>query len=389
MSMNRKKNILFFSHTAQVSGAEMCLYELLKGLGRSHYGGLVIVPNDQPLKARIEAIGWPTHTFYIPWWVGLGRRHRWHLQDLLLGMPVRLKALREIAQKYQIDLVYTNTIVTLDGAALAKSMGLPHIWHIHELPKVQRFLKFYLPTSLLPIIVHWLSTAIVVPSAVAKRNIQWHNGKRIQIVNNGVDIPPSKKIDSHLFRQSLGIDPLKKIVAIVGSLNPNKGITDFVKAARLVRQAFKDVTFIIVGAGNRQYTQVVKETIAAEMMGGDVLLTGFRSDMDVVLHSIDILVSASRSECFPMTILEAMAAGKPVIATMSGGAQEQVVHSETGLLVPYADPQQLGHAMITLLTNDTMAKEMGRKAVERVRARFLKSNYVEGIRKVIDTCVTT
>ena len=387
--MNRKINILFLSHTAQVSGAEMCLFQLLKDLDRSQYGGLVIVPNDQLLKSKIEAVGWQTKIFNIPWWVGRGYRGRWHLQDLLLGMPERLRLLREIVKKHKIDLVYTNTIVTLDGAVLAKWMGLPHIWHIHELPKIQRFLKFYFPTSILPLIVHWLSTRIVVPSVVAKHNIQWRNGNRIHIIHNGVEIPSSKSDDVKSFKRSLGITPKKKIVAIVGSLNPNKGITDFVKAARLARQTFEDVAFIIVGTGNRQYTQVVKELIASERMESDIFLTGFRNDIDSILASIDILVSASISETFPMVILEAMAAGKPVVATKSGGAEELIVHGETGLLVPYANPQQLSLSMIELLADDAMTKEMGQKAVERVRTFFLKTNYLKGVKKVIDACVVS
>jgi len=105
------------------------------------------------------------------------------------------------------------------------------------------------------------------------------------------------------------------------------------------------------------------------------------------LSSIDILISASKFECFPTIILEAMASGKPVIASKSGGAEEQIDNGETGFLVPVGSPNLLAEKIAHLLSNDDLAINMGENGLEKVKKYYLTERYVDDIEHIIVKCL--
>jgi glycosyltransferase involved in cell wall biosynthesis len=382
-----KKNILFLSHTAQLSGAEICLLELIKGLDKNKYGGVVLLPDEQVLKTKIEAVGWETLVSPFPWWVALRKRSRWHLQDIILGMPDRIRYLKKIINKYKIDVIYTNTLAHIDGAIAAKIFCLPHIWHIHEIPSAQTYLKFYLPTKWLPMIVNNLSTEIIVPSNISSVDIKWKNSNKIHVINNGIDIKKFNVNLSNNIKQELGININSKILGMIGIISENKGQADFIEAAASISSTFKNVYYLIVGAGDELYIKFLKEKIDTLNLTDRVFFLGVRDDVPQILSSIDILISASKFECFPTIILEAMASGKPVIASKSGGAEEQIDNGETGFLVPVGSPNLLAEKIAHLLSNDDLAINMGENGLEKVKKYYLTERYVDDIEHIIVKCL--
>jgi glycosyltransferase involved in cell wall biosynthesis len=305
-------------------------------------------------------------------------------------LPERVGFLRKTIRDRKIDLVYTNTITCIDGAIAAKSEGVPHVWHIHEHITGHPDLKPYVPKLVVNRMVLALSDRIIVPS----NNLRMEYGQRnafnsVEVVYNGVDVDefamPKASSDEPDFRESLGIDRSKKVIALVGYFHEIKGQMDFVEAAGKFSGETDNLVFLLVGegVGNLEYTDAVKRRVKDLGLVKQVLFVPFQDNIHAVYRAIDICVSASRLESFSNVLVEAMAAAKPVIATCSGGPEEIVVDGETGYLVPVKHPALLAHAIGRLLSNEREAAEMGRMGLERVQKHFQKKQYVNNIQRVI------
>jgi glycosyltransferase involved in cell wall biosynthesis len=379
-----KKNVLFLAHSAQIGGAETCLLDLLSGLKKDGHGGLVLIPCDGPIKERLISIGWEVVTYPIPWWITFAGRNRWHLQDLLLGLPKRLTHICGLMKERKIDTVYTNTLACFDGALAARIAKMPHVWHIHEIFGAQREMEFYLPKWLVTLIIGHLSKCIIVPSRIARDSLTTSVMRtKARMVNNGVDLykfAPRCAVQGHTH---LGIPAGAQVVAIIGGINKNKRQADFVEAAGIVARQRDNVYFLVVGTGSSRYITSLEQRISELGLSKRFKLTGVLEDVAEILALADVLVSASLVECQPRILIEAMAMGKPVVATRSGGSEELVVHGETGLLVSTGNPPELAAAILTLLENDELAVEMGRRGRKRAEDLYSVERYVRDIEEIL------
>jgi glycosyltransferase involved in cell wall biosynthesis len=178
-------------------------------------------------------------------------------------------------------------------------------------------------------------------------------GGRVEIVNPGVDLdrfhPGS--VDARL-RAELSSDPAAPLVAILGRIDPEKGIDVVLRAVA----ALPGGHVVVVGAPNVAGAEFGAglEHLGAELLGDRVRFTGARADVPEVLRAVDVVVNASRAEPFGRTVLEAQACGVPVIGTRSGGIPEFVTDGESGLLVPPGDVDALAGALRRLFESSTL-----------------------------------
>ena len=158
--------------------------------------------------------------------------------------------------------------------------------------------------------------------------------------------------------------PDGRIVGMVGRFDPHQKDQDtLVRAIALVCQQISDVHLVFVGEGPRR-TEV--EQLASQLgMGNHVHFLGLRRDVPVLLHHLDVFVLSSRIEGESLAILEAMSAQRPIVATAVGGTPGLLANGECGLLVPPGDVQAMAQAILELLTNQTRAQELARRARER------------------------
>jgi glycosyltransferase involved in cell wall biosynthesis len=157
--------------------------------------------------------------------------------------------------------------------------------------------------------------------------------RRVQVVYNGID--PARRptaIHRHVARELLGLSPDDFVVGTVGRLDPVKNLRVMLQAHAMVMQQHPEVRAVIVGDGGER---AALEAAAAELgIASTVTFAGYRSDVRAVMPAFDVYLNCSNYEGVSLTILEAMAAGLPVIATPVGGNPEVVVDHETGFLVP-------------------------------------------------------
>lgn len=195
-----------------------------------------------------------------------------------------------------------------------------------------------------------------------------HPPSKVRIVRNGVDtgrpVPPADPVTA----ASLGIGPDDPVIGIVAALRPEKDHVTLLRAARLVLDELPETRILIVGDGT---LRPGLQQLAGELgIAGRVIFTGARSDIGELLALMDVFTLTSSSECFPMAVLEAMAAGRPAVCTAVGGIPELVEEGVTGHLVPPRDPPALARHLMALLGDRERARAMGRAGRTRVEAEF-------------------
>jgi len=189
---------------------------------------------------------------------------------------------------------------------------------------------------------------------------------QIAVVPNGIDLARFQAFSRR--------DPARKLrVALLGELTPNKGQIEFVRAAQTVAAEIDNVEFVIAGCDNSDggaYGRELKQLIGRAGLGDRIEVVESRIEVAEFLSRTDLLVSASRSEAFGLVIVEAMAAGVPVVATATDGAREIISNGETGILVAIDDVGELAAAIWRLLKNPEERRRIADNARQMVLERF-------------------
>ena len=162
------------------------------------------------------------------------------------------------------------------------------------------------------------------------------------------------------------------VCACIGRVASGKGIDDYLRAARILADRNRDVRFLMIGALSVEKSYKFEmETLARELnLEGRVIFTGQRQDVSEILRDVDVLVHPSLTEGLSNVILEAMAAGIPVVATRAGGNPELVEDGRTGFLAPVRNSAELASAVGRLLDQPAMARAFGETARQRVIDEF-------------------
>jgi len=208
---------------------------------------------------------------------------------------------------------------------------------------------------------------------VRQHVVEWVGvpAERVRLIANGVDLERfAAPHDQALARAALEIPPDPRAVGIVGRICEQKGQEDFIQAARLVVERHPATVFVVVGAADDAELLKRLHHLAAELgIKERVRFIGYQSDMPTVYAALDVVAAPSRWEGFGLALVEAMAAGRPIVATRVGAIPEVVAEGETALLVPPNDPPALAEALCALLDDRRLAAALGRAGAARA-ARF-------------------
>jgi glycosyltransferase involved in cell wall biosynthesis len=200
---------------------------------------------------------------------------------------------------------------------------------------------------------------------------------KITVVHNGIDldrferfVAPKGTCESNSHDAG---DRACVLVGTVGHLAPIKGQDVFIRAAALISARRGDVRFVVIGedkSPHMSYRRSLERLVVELGVSGIVELPGWRDDIPAVLSSMDVFVSAARSEPFGLAIVEAMAAGLPIVAAASEGALEIIDDGISGKLVPTDDAEALAQAIVDLIDNPDERLRLGRNAQLAARERY-------------------
>ena len=221
---------------------------------------------------------------------------------------------------------------------------------------------------------------LAVSDAVS-RKLQENLGlpaRKIRVVRNGVPLAQNRCPRNERLRQELLGGMTRPMVLTLARLDPQKGLPYLLEAAVNVPGAL----FVIAGEGDeRRVLEARAQTLGVQ---DRVLFLGHRDDVHDLLAACDLFVLPSLFEGFPLSVLEASAAGKPLIATAVDGTSEAIRDGETGLLVPPADPAALAAAINRLLGDSGLAARLGSAAAVYARQTFGVDRMVEAVTATYD-----
>lgn len=192
--------------------------------------------------------------------------------------------------------------------------------------------------------------------------------ERTVVVREGIDIDRVDRTPAGNVHAELWLPHGVPVVGAIGSLSTHKGHLDLIEAAALVLKATPDARFVIIGEGELHAT--LEHRVKHLHLERHVMLVGFRPDALSLLKSFDVFAASSTSEGLGVPVLEAMACGKPVVATAVGGVPEVVANGETGLLVPPRSPDAMATALVRLLRDQATREAFGQAGRARVERLF-------------------
>jgi glycosyltransferase involved in cell wall biosynthesis len=347
----------------QRGGAELALLHLLRHWRNADAEWIVIFLEDGPMVAEVQSFG--LEAYVVP----AGRLRQAH------RFISTVYQISTIAKQCKLDvLLGWMAKAHLYGSFAAKLSGIPALWYQHGVPS---------GTSWEDNIATRLPAQGIF--ACSKTAIEAQN-KLLPIRPNRIVYPcvDLEKFDAltletpDQLKAKLNLPAHCRVIGIVGRLQRWKGMHVVIEAMPQILQQHSDVHCVIVGGEHSleaDYLPAVEAQIQTLGVAKQVTITGFQTNIPEWMQAIDIMVHASDNEPFGLVIIEAMALGKPLVASASGGPTEIVTPEVDGLLTPFGDSQALANAIGRYFEDPDLAQRLGKAA--QVRAQdFSAQNYV-------------
>lgn len=381
------KTILFVHQSADLYGSDKVVFNLADRLRTYGYRTVVMLPCHGPLVAKlveaeidtlIQPVGKIARATLSPRGLLVLARDLWRLYRLS----------GELRQRYEFDLVYSNTIATVGGALLARVWHKPHVWHVHEI-----ICKPRVAARLFPHIVGWWADTVISNS---KQTAWWLESvvptlkEKNVVVWNGVGNATPKSASPCVFRQAWGVRDEEIVIALVGRINRWKGHWLLLDALeQLSRDSQHSFKLVYVGdapPGQSEIAQELRDRVKASTIRDQVVFQSFVDDIHSLWVNIDIAVVPSiEPEPFGLVAIEAMRAEKPVVGAAHGGLLEIIVDGETGTLFSPGDASALASALAALIQSSALRERYGRAGKERQQRLFSLDAQLEQTLKCLES----
>lgn len=361
-----------------VGGPALHASLLTERLDPARYDSTLAAGAVEPTEADYLALHGRTLPRLVPI-RGLGREIR-GTQDL-----AALGALVALVRRLRPHIVHTHTAKagTLGrlAARLCRVPVVVHTYHGHVLRGYFSPAKTRLFVAIERTLARLTDALVAVSPRVREELLDLGIGRahRFEVVPLGLDLErfaSSEQLRGEL-RHELGIDATVPLAGIVARLAPIKAHEVLLDAARLLGARPVPPQVVIVGDGERR--PALEARAAADGLRGRVHFLGWRADLPRIYADLDVVVLCSRNEGSPVALIEAMAAGRPVVATRVGGVPDVVTDGETGLLVPQDDPPALAQAIARVLDDGELARRLGAAGRPRAVERFGAARLVRDI----------
>lgn len=379
------RRILYVQPVAEVGGSDVALLRMVAGLDPARDRAFVVLPSDGPLTQALRAAG--ATIFIVPAMLRLTttRGPGYHVR-YLLAYPRAVLRLIRIIRRERIDLVHTNSLHAMHGFAAAWLARKPHVWHIREIVLQSRLFR-----AVQLFLARRFSDRIIAMSAAIAEQF----GADAIVLRDGIDVERfHPRNGGDRIRAELSIPRDHRVAGVVCRLDHWKGVDVFLEAAAICHRRLAKTTFIVAGGEVDGREDVARQLIAlADSLGvaDAVRFTGWRYGPDEIAEvhaALDVFVLPSTwPEPYGLVLLEAMATGKPVVATRHGGPLEICVEGETALLITPRDEKALAEAMMTLLGDPAHAEAMGAMGRARIERDFDIRRHAEAIEQLYQSLV--
>lgn len=348
MSGTNPVRIAYLVEYPTVSGGEHSLITLLRHLDRKRYEPVVVGPARGPLAETL-------------------RSNNVRLIQDPDNPRARIRCLREEG----IDLIHANSLsMGCRSGPLSRAVGVPALSHVRDIQRLGSDRKEALLQNQRLLAVSRATAGALVAQGIFP--------DLVRVIYNGIDARefPSRVESGRRLRQELGIEGASPLVGNLGQICLRKAQDVFLKAAGRVAAAMPAVHFILAGARfsrkaeSRAFEAALHAAAEESVLRGRVHFLGWRQDALAVMAGLDVLAHASHQEPLGRVLLEALAAGTPVVATDVGGTPEIIDAETSGLLVSRGDDEGLAAGILRLLGSDSLALGLADAGRDRVRRIF-------------------
>jgi sugar transferase (PEP-CTERM/EpsH1 system associated) len=357
-------NILHVVETSEPGGAETVLVEIATNLP-ARFRSLGCVFSQGWTSAALEKRNVPVFEVPLRRSFDLSWVHR----------------LIQLIRQHKIHLIHSHEFTANCYSTLAARLAhIPIVCTVHGR-------NYYPQRYYRRLAYRWVARnadALVAVSKNVSQFLQENIGIRhdtITTIWNGIDLKPftTKEADRREIRRVLNIKPEDFVVINVAALFDVKAQEVLLKAAAPILEQNRRTIFLIAGEGPRE--AYLKQLAMETGIANHVRFLGFRDDVPSLLRAADVFVLCSNFEGLPLSVIEAMATGLPVVATNVGGIAELVEHGTSAYLVPPKDPRTLARGILHVMSNSDKATRLGKEARRRARSMFslhtMVNHYVE------------
>lgn len=367
--MGRKCNILQYIETSGPGGAETVLLNIAGSIDKNRFNPTVVLHkskwlHEQLLKNEIE-------TEIIP------SKRSWDMVFLLKFI--------KYCRRYKIDLIHSHLFgANLYSCLAGAILRIPVITTFHNELYFQGRLERFM--ALKSFIIRNFSAQMVFVAEYMKKDYikqsKFPDNKSLTVYN-GIELKTD--IDSSSLKKELGILDDDLLVGHIANLRAPKGHRYLIKAASLICKNFPNAKFLLIGdEGDGIIKKEIEDFIAESGLGENIRLLGFRKDVNRLLQLIDVFVLSSTSEGLPLSVIEAMASSKPVVATNVGGLPEIVIPDRTGYLVEPQNAEALAEKLEFLLENEALRNRMGRAGRKIIEEQYSLKTMIDNYQNLYE-----
>ncbi len=358
------RSILYVANAAKIGGGNRVLMDLMQGLDRGRYAPILVAPDAGPLTEWAGDSGIPCHVVKSS---GPSRG----------AAPVRAARLAGLIVRRRAAIVHAIDPQCYREVSWAAALtGARRVCHIQFPPDPQHLRWVFRVRPHLTISCyreHINDVLAVVPEL----------GDAATALSNAVRMDA---FHAHEGAGSAWHFGRGKMVIIVGHLSDIKGHPTFVRAAALIKHAYPDCAFVVLGQEMIQpgFERTLRELADAIGVGPDLHFLGWRSNVAEIVSGADAFVLPSLKEGLPLAMLEAMACGVPVVATPVNGIPEVIQHNVNGLLIPVGDARALAESVVRLLVDPEDARRLGSAGQDTVRRNYSMPSFMADIQERYD-----
>ncbi|MCB2310548.1 glycosyltransferase family 4 protein [Clostridium tagluense] len=374
-------NILYISHEMELGGATIALLELIDEMilkGNNVFVTVIAKEGafyEEISKREVKLII-VTYYFWLNKKIKIKSKVKFLYENII--NIINARKISRIIKENKIDLIHTNTSVVNFGLLLSKYTGIPHIFHVREFAERGLNFKYFLSKKkCLSFIYKYSEKIIVISKALYDENLKNFSKDKLTLIYDGVSIRNLKK-------KSENIKTLKSFnIMIVGEVAPHKRTKDVVLAVNnLIKKGYDEIMLFIVGNGNEDYIQEIRGVIKENNIEENVILMGFRVDIDALRAGICLEVVCSGSEGFGRVTIEAMFNENPVIGANNTATGELIINNFNGLLYETGDYIGLSEKIKYFIDNPDEIERMGVNGHSYAIERFTSKRNAEEIYKL-------
>ncbi|MBC7788362.1 MAG: glycosyltransferase [Anaerolineae bacterium] len=365
--------ILHMIDTGGIGGAETVYLNLIRDLDHSRWCHVAVVPTRGWLYEQLASYGIKP--------VLISERNSFDV-----GYFAQLAA---IIHRHRVTIIQAHLFGSAVRAALlALVCRVPAIATLHgtiDLPSNERFRRLKVAA-----VNHGLQRIVFVSellrqSFLAAIPIQ---PDRTTVILNGIDPRRPLPGSGMRFRQEFGISPNEFVIGTIGNPGPAKGFDVLLDAAAIVKNKSPGCRFIVVGELDHGRGAELIKNRETRGLTEDVVLTGYRNDIPRALAAFDMYALTSRTEGLPLSLLEAMAAELPVVATRCGGPEEVIDDGVSGLLVANGSAEAIASSIVRLRADAHERRRLAKAARQVVESRFGLERQVQSYGQLYRDCLT-